>query len=74
MGDIRDEVVQENHSVHRAGLVSAFGRVPGTETFVFPTRASPALASLERLLVLDSDGRTLAGEGAPAPSSTPPVR
>src|ERR1700687_3074235 len=55
--------------VPAAGLVSAFGhvsgRIPGTNTFLFPTRASPALADPARLLVLDLDGQILAGEGEP---------
>src|SRR5438552_1683631 len=55
--------------VHAAGLVSAFGhvsaRMPGTNTFLFPTRASPALADASRLLVLDVDGNRRQGEGEP---------
>ena len=58
-----------NRIVHAAGLVTAFGhvsaRIPGTSTFLFPTRASPALAHADRLLVLDVDGKQLEGEGEP---------
>src|SRR5438552_7529309 len=62
--DLRRDVALANRIVHAAGLVSAFGhvsaRVPGSpETFVFPTRASPALADPARLLVLDLDGNQL---------------
>jgi L-fuculose-phosphate aldolase len=46
------------------GHISA--RVPGsTDTFLFPTRASPALADPERLLVLDLDGNLRQGDGEP---------
>ena len=69
VADLRREVALANRIAHRAGLATAFGhvsaRVPGTDTFVFPTRASPALASAERLLVLDLDGNQLQGEGTP---------
>jgi ribulose-5-phosphate 4-epimerase/fuculose-1-phosphate aldolase len=67
--DLRRDVALANRIVHRAGLVTAFGhvsaRLPGTDTFLFPTRASPALASPERLLVLDCDGNRREGEGEP---------
>lgn len=67
--ELRRDVALANRIVHAAGLVSAFGhvsaRIEGTPTFVFPTRASPALADPQRLLVLDVDGRQLEGEGEP---------
>jgi ribulose-5-phosphate 4-epimerase/fuculose-1-phosphate aldolase len=62
-------VARANRIVHAAGLVSAFGhvsgRIAGTDTFLFPTRASPAMADPGRLLVLDIDGNIHAGEGEP---------
>jgi ribulose-5-phosphate 4-epimerase/fuculose-1-phosphate aldolase len=67
--ELRRDVALANRIVHAAGLVSAFGhisaRIPGTQTFVFPTRASPALADPERLLVLDTEGAQLEGTGQP---------
>jgi ribulose-5-phosphate 4-epimerase/fuculose-1-phosphate aldolase len=67
--DLRADVALANRIVHRIGLVTAFGhisaRIPGTDTFFFPTRASPALARADRLLTLDFDGKLLAGEGEP---------
>src|SRR5262249_30374420 len=67
--DLRRDVGVANRIVHLAGLVTGFGhvsaRMPGTQTFVFPTRASPALAQAERLLVMDTDGHVLEGEGEP---------
>jgi HCOMODA/2-hydroxy-3-carboxy-muconic semialdehyde decarboxylase len=66
---LRRDTATANHIVHRVGLVNAFGhvsaRIPGSDTFLFPTRASPALASADGLLVLDLDGNILAGEGTP---------
>src|SRR5437764_10852459 len=67
--ELRRDVALANRIVHAAGLVSAFGhvsaRLPGTNTFLFPTRASPALADAARLLVLDVDGNQCEGEGEP---------
>ena len=67
--ELRHDVALANRIVHAAGLVSAFGhvsaRVPGTTTFLFPTRASPALADASRLLLLDLDGKLHEGAGEP---------
>jgi ribulose-5-phosphate 4-epimerase/fuculose-1-phosphate aldolase len=70
LDDVRRDVALANRIVHAAGLVTAFGhvsaRVPGSpDTFVFPTRASPALADASRLLVLDVDGNRREGQGEP---------
>src|SRR5918912_1045879 len=66
---LREDVALANRIVHRVGLVSAFGhvsaRIPDQPAFLFPTRASPALARAERLLILDVDGNILQGEGTP---------
>src|SRR5438477_6146615 len=68
--ELRRDVALANRIAHAAGLVQGFGhisaRVPGSpDTFVFPTRASPALADATRLLVLDLDGNQRAGDGEP---------
>ncbi len=68
--ELRRDVALANRIAHAAGLVTAFGhisaRIPDApETFLFPTRASPALADANRLLVLDVDGNRRAGEGEP---------
>jgi ribulose-5-phosphate 4-epimerase/fuculose-1-phosphate aldolase len=67
--ELRRDVALANRIVHAAGLVNAFGhlsgRIGGSNTFLFPTRASPALADPERLLVLDVDGKILDGDGEP---------
>lgn len=70
LDELRRDVALANQIVHAAGLVSAFGhvsaRLPNApETFLFPTRASPALARADRLLVLDLDGNRRSGDGEP---------
>ena len=58
-----------NRILERLGLSHAFGhasaRIPGTNTFLLPTRRSPGLARAEALLVLDTEGRIVSGEGEP---------
>ena len=67
--ELRRDVALANRIIERFGLSNAFGhvsaRIPGTNTFCFPTRRSPGLASENRLLVLDTEGRILAGKGTP---------
>ncbi|MBV8083309.1 MAG: class II aldolase/adducin family protein [Chloroflexi bacterium] len=62
-------MAQANRIIERFHLSNAFGhvsaRVPGTNTFVFPTRRSPGLADEHRLLILDTDGNKLEGDGEP---------
>jgi ribulose-5-phosphate 4-epimerase/fuculose-1-phosphate aldolase len=66
---LREDVATANSIAHAAGLVTAYGhvsgRVPGTDTFLVPTRASPMLAAADRLLTMDLEGRVLDGEGEP---------
>ncbi len=66
---LRRDVTVANWIVERFGLSAAFGhvsaRIAGTNTFLLPTRASPALAEANRLLILDTDGAILKGEGTP---------
>src|SRR5438876_4154602 len=70
---LRRDVALANRIVHRVGLVSAFGhvsaRIPGSDLFLLPTRASPALAEAGRLLVLDLEGNLVAGEARRTASS-----
>ena len=66
---LRRDVVLANRILERWGLVKAFGhasgRIRGTDTFLFPTRRSPAFADEKELLVLDTDGKVLSGTGQP---------
>ena len=67
--ELRRDVALANRIIERFGLSNAFGhvsaRIPGTNSFCFPTRRSPGLASANRLLVLDTEGKILAGKGTP---------
>jgi ribulose-5-phosphate 4-epimerase/fuculose-1-phosphate aldolase len=69
LAELKADVALANRIVHYAGLVSAFGhvsaRVPGTDSFLIPTRASPALAHPDRLIRIDFNGNRLEGEGMP---------
>jgi L-fuculose-phosphate aldolase len=66
---LRQDVALANRIIERFGLSNAFGhvsaRIPGTQTFLLPTRRSPGLADADTLLVLDTDGKVLSGEGTP---------
>jgi L-fuculose-phosphate aldolase len=66
---LKRDVAQANRILERMGLSNAFGhasaRVPGTNTFVLPTRRSPGLAEAGEMLVIDTEGRVIEGEGEP---------
>ena len=66
---LRQDVATANRILERVGLSNAFGhasaRIPGTSTFLMPTRRSPGLAEPERLLVIDTDGKVVSGDGEP---------
>ena len=66
---LRHDVALANRIIERFGLSNAFGhvsaRIPGTSTFYISTRRSPGLADEDKLLVIDTDGKVLSGEGTP---------
>jgi ribulose-5-phosphate 4-epimerase/fuculose-1-phosphate aldolase len=66
---LRRDVALANIILERFGLSNAFGhasaRIPGTDTFLMPTRRSPGLASAATLLVVDAEGKVLSGKGIP---------
>ena len=66
---LRNDVAQANRIIERTGLSNAFGhasaRIPGTRTFLMPTRRSPGFADASALLTIDIDGNVLAGDGTP---------
>ena len=67
--ELRRDVATANRVLERCGLSHAFGhasaRVPGTSTFLIPTRRSPGLAEAGALLRIDTEGRIVEGEGEP---------
>src|SRR5438132_12336069 len=67
--ELRRDVAIANRIIERVGLSHAFGhasaRIPGTNTFLLPTRRSPGLAEAADLLVIDTEGKLLAGDGEP---------
>jgi len=67
--NLRRDVALANRIVERFGLSKAFGhvtaRIPGTGTFIMPTRRSPGFADENTLITLDTDGKVLSGEGTP---------
>jgi len=69
LDSLRRDVATANRILERLGLSHAFGhasaRIPGTDTFLMPTRRSPGLAEADRLLVIDTEGRIVSGEGEP---------
>ena len=69
MSGLREDVALANRIAHATGMVTAFGhvsaRVPGTDTFLIPPRASPMLATAAGLLTVDVEGRVVDGAGAP---------
>lgn len=66
---LRRDVALANRIIERRGLSGVFGhvsaRLPGTDRFLLPTRRSPRFAAADSLLVLDSAGRVVEGDGAP---------
>jgi ribulose-5-phosphate 4-epimerase/fuculose-1-phosphate aldolase len=66
---LREDVALANRIAHATGMVTAFGhvsaRIPGTDTFLIPPRASPMLATADGLLTVDLDGQVLEGAGQP---------
>ena len=66
---LREDVALANRILERLGLSHAFGhasaRIPGTGTFLLPTRRSPGLAEADDLLVIDTEGRVVSGDGEP---------
>src|SRR5688572_1022956 len=69
LGALREDVATANLILERMGLSRAFGhasaRIPGTNTFLLPTRRSPGLAQADTLLVIDTEGRIVEGAGEP---------
>ena len=67
LATLRRDVAQANRILERHGLSNAFGhvsaRIPGTDTFLLPKRRSPAFADADSLLIVDTDGNIVSGDG-----------
>jgi ribulose-5-phosphate 4-epimerase/fuculose-1-phosphate aldolase len=67
---LRNDVALANRIIERTGLSNAFGqvsaRVPGTATFLLPTRRSPGFAEPSSLLTIETEGAVHEGEGTPS--------
>src|SRR5947209_5052329 len=67
--ELRHDVALANRIIERFHLSNAFGhvsaRIPGTNTLSFRVRRSPGLADENNLLVIDTDGKQLSGDGQP---------
>lgn len=67
--DLKQKLVDGCHILDHEGITDGFGhvsvRVPGSEAFLTLAGVSPGCATLERLVMLDFDGRYLGGERAP---------
>jgi HCOMODA/2-hydroxy-3-carboxy-muconic semialdehyde decarboxylase len=66
---LKQDIVTASHILHQQRIAAAFGhvsaRIPGTDRFIFPPRMSPALVRKDNLLVLDTEGNQLSGDGRP---------
>lgn len=67
--ELKQRLVNGCHILDREGITDGFGhvsvRVPGNEAFLTLASVSPGCATLERLVMLDFDGRHLGGEKSP---------
>ena len=67
LADLKRDVALANRIIERCGLANVFGhasaRIPGTDTFLLPTRRSPGFADVNALIVVDCDGHVRSGDG-----------
>jgi ribulose-5-phosphate 4-epimerase/fuculose-1-phosphate aldolase len=67
--ELKQKLVDGCHILDREGITDGFGhvsvRVPGTEAFLTIANVSPGCATLERLIMLDLDGKFLGGTNTP---------
>jgi len=66
--DLKQKLVDGCHILDREGITDSFGhvsaRIPGTGAFITIAGVSPGCATLERIIMLDLDGRYLGGDRA----------
>ena len=66
LSEMKQKLVDGCHILDREGVTDSYGhvsiRVPGTEAFLTIAGVSPGCATLDRLIMLDLDGRYLGGD------------
>lgn len=66
--ELKQKLVDGCHILDREGITDSFGhvsaRIPGTDAFITIAGVSPGCATLERIIMLDLDGRYLGGDKA----------
>ncbi|MGE5217005.1 MAG: class II aldolase/adducin family protein [Chloroflexota bacterium] len=66
--ELKQKLVDGCHILDREGITDSFGhvsaRIPGTDAFITIAGVSPGCATLERIVMLDLDGRYLGGDNA----------
>jgi ribulose-5-phosphate 4-epimerase/fuculose-1-phosphate aldolase len=69
LNDLKQKLVDGCHILDREGITDGFGhvsmRIPGTEAFLTLAGVSPGCSTVDRLVMLDFDGRYLGGEKSP---------
>jgi ribulose-5-phosphate 4-epimerase/fuculose-1-phosphate aldolase len=67
--DLKQKLVDASHILDREGITDGFGhvsvRIPEAEALLTLAGVSPGCATLDRLVMLDFDGRYLGGEKSP---------
>jgi L-fuculose-phosphate aldolase len=67
--ELKEKLVGGCHILDREGITDGYGhvsvRIPGTESFLTLAGVSPGCATVDRLVMLDFDGRYLDGENSP---------
>ena len=66
---LKVKIAQATRMLAREGIITSSGhvsaRIPGSNTFLLPARRSPGFAEADNLLVLDTEGSVIAGNGTP---------
>lgn len=74
LNELKQTLVTACHILEREGITDGYGhvsaRVPATNAFLTLANVSPGLASVDRLILLDCDGKYLGG-ATPPPNEWP---
>ncbi len=69
LNELKQTLVTACHILDREGITDGYGhvsaRVPGTTNFLTIANVSPGLASVDRLILMDCDGKYLGGAKTP---------